>query len=445
MDLEQYLKELFEFLSIPSVSAQSEHKKDIKRAAQFLQGKLSDLNFDAEIMQTAGHPVVYAENLSTGKNKPTVLIYGHYDVQDVGDLSEWTSNPFKPEIRSGNIYARGASDDKGNFYTWVAAIDELNKNGAKLPVNIKFLLEGEEEIASKNLHEFVSENKSLLEADFAAISDTDSLSEEQPLITFGLRGIVYYELRIKTLTKDVHSGTYGGNVLNPINILANIISKIKDDQHKILVPNTYDEVRELDAKTKKFINKLPLDEDIIVQETGANRTAGEQGFSVIERKGMRPSFDVNGIWGGYQGEGPKTIIPQSAGAKLSFRLVADQDAKEFAKGFEKYVEKIIPEGVEYEFIKMGADDPILMDLNNDFFKVAELACKKVFKSDPIYQIVGGSIPVTAIFKEILGLETLLLGYALPDDGHHSPNEKFSIAMFEKGIRTNIEFLKELVK
>jgi acetylornithine deacetylase/succinyl-diaminopimelate desuccinylase-like protein len=445
IDTEKYTKELFKLLSIPSISAQTKHKNDIQNACKWLSKRLKTLKFNTKILPTQGHPVVYGENLNAGDDKPTILIYGHYDVQDPGDPKEWTSNPFKPEVRSGNIYARGASDDKGNFYTWIAAIDTLFNESKSLPVNVKFLIEGEEEVASQNLHEFVSENKSLLEADFVAVSDTDCLSESQPLITYGLRGIVYYEIKVKTLTKDVHSGTYGGNVLNPINVLSSVISKIKDDKHKILIPGAYDNLRKISSSEMKKIEKLPLDEKNVLQETGAYKVVGEKGYSVIERKGTRPTFDVNGIWGGYQEEGPKTIIPSTARAKLSFRLVPNQNADEFSKKFEIYIDNITPEGAKINLELLGADNPIVMNLENDFYKSAEKAIQKIFGTKPIYQLVGGSIPATSIFKEVLGLESLLMGYALPDDAHHSPNEKMSLSMFNKGIETNIEFINDLSK
>lgn len=444
MNIDKYISELFELLSIPSVSAQSEHKKDILSAAKWLRKRLKKLGFKSEILPTAGHPVVYAENLKAGKNKPTVLIYGHYDVQDTGNLKEWKSEPFKPVVKAGNIYARGASDDKGNSYTWIAAIDEFTKSGkSELPVNVKFLFEGEEEIASKSLREFMGENRSLLKADYAIVADTACVSEEQPLIEYGLRGIIYYNVTVKTLTQDVHSGTFGGNVLNPINVLAFIISKVKNDKHRILVPGFYENVRKLPKTEKIAAKKFPLNEKDVIQKTGARMATGEAGYSVVERKGARPSFDVNGVWGGYQGEGPKTVIPQSAGAKFSFRLVANQNAKDITRKFEKYIKQITPKGAEVTLELLGADNPIITDLRSPFIKPAEKALEKVFGKKPLYHLEGGSIPVTAIFKEILGIESLLMGYALPDDAHHGPNEKMSVSMFEKGIRTNIEFLKNL--
>jgi len=439
----RYVKELFELLSIPSISAQTKHKKDMKKACDWLVNKLESNKFKASILPTGGHSVVYAEHLKAGSNKPTLLIYGHYDVQDPEPLDEWTSKPFKPEIRSGNIYARGSTDDKGQLYTWIAAIDELLKNKSKLPVNVKFLIEGEEEVGSKNLDEFVNQNKSLLEADICIVSDTHCISEKQSAITYGLRGIVYFEIIVKTLEKDVHSGIYGGNVLNPINVLSVMISKLKNDQHKILIPEFYENVRILSTSERKQLKTMPFTENEVVEETGAKVCVGEQSYSPQARKSARPTLDANGIWGGYQEEGIKTIIPSCAGAKISMRLVPNQTADEISAKFEKYINKITPRGVEIEVNKLADGEPIIMDRDSKYFRAAEKAYKSVFGTNPQYCLEGGSIPVTATFKTTLGKDTVLMGYGLPDDGAHGPNEKMSLSMFGKGIRTNIEFINNL--
>jgi acetylornithine deacetylase/succinyl-diaminopimelate desuccinylase-like protein len=441
--MDNRLKELFEFLSIPSISAQKEHAADIKKAANWLQKKLTSLSFKSQIMPTPGHPVVYAESLKAGKDKPTILVYGHYDVQSPDPLKEWVTKPFKPEIKSGNIYARGASDDKGQLFTWIAAINTLIKQSGKIPVNVKFLIEGEEEVGSKNLDNFIEQNKSLLEADICVVSDTHCLSETQPMIDYGLRGIVYMEVRLKTLGKDAHSGLYGGNILNPINILAQVIAKLKNEKHKILIPGFYNNVRQLSQKERKGLAKSPLNEKVIMEESGAGVVTGEQEFNVPERAGARPTLDVNGIWGGYQDEGPKTIIPSEAGAKISMRLVPNQNSEDIAQKFEKYIRTITPKGVEVSTELLSTGEPILMNTNSHFFKTCEKAYKKIFGNKPIYALSGGSIPVTAVLKNTLDMDSILMGYGLPDDGLHSPNEKLSLNMFEKGIKTNIEFLKSL--
>ena len=446
MKLDNYLNELFELLSIPSISAQSKHKKDMQKAAGWLQKKFKSLGFDSKVLPTKGHPVVYAEIISPNTNHhtpPTILIYGHYDVQSPDPLEEWTTDPFKPEIRSGNIYGRGTADDKGQLYTWIAAIEEMLSQNKQLQVNIKLLIEGEEEVGSENLDEFVAENKSLLKADICAISDTHALSEAQPMIDYGLRGLVYSQLTIKAFPKDLHSGIYGGNVPNPANILAGIIASLKNSDHKVTIPGFYDNVRKLDQNERDTLARLDFSEKHIRQETGSRVILGEKEFTVHERAGARPTLDVNGIWGGYTGEGPKTIIPQSASAKISMRIVPNQSSKEIFDKFEAYVKKLTPEGVECTVELLSGGEPILIDTSSKYFKSAEKAYQMVFGKKPVYQLSGGSIPVTATFKDILGIDTILMGYGLPDDGLHSPNEKLSVSMFEKGIRTNLEFLKEL--
>lgn len=436
-------KELFELLSIPSISTQSAHKKDIEKAARWLKRKLKRINFKSEVLPTDGHPVVYAENLKAGKNKPTVLIYGHYDVQSPDPLDEWTTKPFKPEIKSGNIYARGVSDDKGQIFTWITAIEKIQKKSSKLPVNIKFLLEGSEEIGSANLDTFVNQNKSLLEADVCTVSDSQCLNENQPVLTYGLRGISYFEINIKTLAKDVHSGIYGGNVLNPVQVLSNVLSKLKDNNHKILIPGFYDNVRKLSKKEEAEISKYPFKEEQIKEETGAQLAVGETSYSIPARAGARPSLDINGIWGGYQEEGVKTIIPAEVSAKVSLRLVPNQTSDEIFKKTEKFIKRLVPQGVEISINNLSEGEPILMNKNSKYFKSARYAFKKVFGNKPIYGLDGASIPATAILKDVLDIDSILMGYGLPDDNLHSPNEKFSIAMFEKGVKTNIEFLKSL--
>lgn len=440
MNKNKYLKELFELLEIPTISAQKKHDPDIKKACIWLKNKLEKLDFAVDIIPTNGHPVVYAENLKA-KGKPTVLIYGHYDVQSPDPLSEWDSDPFKPEVRSGNIYARGVADDKGQFYTWISAIDKLLQSNKSLPVNIKILLEGEEEVGSKNLDDFVENNTSLLKADVCVISDSHSLSENTPLLTYGLKGLTYMELKVKTLARDAHSGLYGGNVLNPAIVLTQIINKLKDENHRILIPGFYEKVRKLDEKERASLNEFPFGEDEIKKETGAITVSGEEDFSVVERAGARPTLDVNGIWSGYTGEGPKTIIPAEASAKISMRLVPYQNDQDIADKFERFVKQITPTGVEVEITRLSGGLPIIMNKNSVYYKAAASAMEKTFGNKPLYELSGGSIPVTATLKNLLGIDSILMGYGLPDDGLHAPNEKMSILMFEKGIATNIEFLQ----
>jgi acetylornithine deacetylase/succinyl-diaminopimelate desuccinylase-like protein len=442
ISLNYHLKNLFELLAIPSISAQKEYKGEMLKAANWIKNKLNSLNFDANILKTSGHPVVYAESLKAGSDKPTLLIYGHYDVQDPGNLLEWSSKPFQPEVRSGNVYARGAADDKGQLYTWISAIEEIGKRKDS-NFNIKFIIEGEEEVGSKNMDDFVGDNLALLKSDICLISDTHCLSEHQPVITAGLRGILYYQLKIKSLNKDVHSGTYGGNVANPANIMASIISKIKDENKKIIVPGFYENVRKLSKREIKRLMEFPFTKKEVTKESGAKNTFGETSYSVQERVSTRPTFDVNGIWSGYLGEGEKTIIPAEAYAKFSMRLVPNQTCDDLAEKFEDYIKSIMPDEVDYELERTSSGEPVLFDTKSKFFKIAEYVYKKTFENKPLYFSWGGSIPVTAIFKKRLGIDSVLMGYGLPDDGLHSPNEKLSLSMFEKGIKTNIKYLKNI--
>jgi acetylornithine deacetylase/succinyl-diaminopimelate desuccinylase-like protein len=433
----KHLDELKELLSIPSISAHSVHKKDMISAAKWLQKKLNSLKFETKILPTGGHPVVFAQ-YTTHNSRPTILIYGHYDVQDPGDLSLWKSDPFKPEIRGGNIYARGAADDKGQLYTWIAALEILQ---GTVPCNIKFMIEGEEEVGSKNLDVFIQKNKKLLKSDICVISDSHCLSETKPVIDYGLRGIVYTEITVKTLERDVHSGIYGGNVLNPAVVLSQIISKLKNENHSVLIPGFYENVRKLKKSERDELKKLPFKDKQVMNETGALVVTGESGYIVHERAGARPTLDVNGIWSGYNGEGEKTIIPAVAKAKVSMRIVPNQTSDEISNKFINYVNTLEPDGVDLKVEVLSTGNPILMDTSSLYFKTAENAYKKVFGKKPLYKLSGGSIPVTSILKKHLGLDSVLMGYGLPDDNLHSPNEKLSLTMFEKGIKTNIEFLK----
>ncbi len=446
MKLEYYIKDLFKLLSIPSISAQKEHKVDILKAANWLQEKISSLGFKSEVLATKGHPVVYAELLSgpnTHYSQPTILIYGHYDVQSEDPLGEWSSEPFKPEIRSGNIYGRGVADDKGQLYTWIAALEELKVSGYKLKVNLKFLIEGEEELGSENLTDFINDNKSLLKADVCVISDSHCLSETQPLIEYGLRGLVYTEVMVAAFPKDIHSGLYGGNVINPIQVLSEMISKLKDENFHILIPEFYENVRKLDRNERQELAKVPFGEKQIIEETGAKVIWGERDYTINERAGARPTLEINGIWGGYQGEGPKTIIPGTATAKISMRIVPHQKPDEIFEKFNNYIKSITPAGVEVECKLLSTSEPVIVNTKSIFFQRANEAYLKTFGNKPIYSLSGGTIGIVADLKNTLNMDSILMGYGLPDDGLHSPNEKISLSMFEKGILTNIEFLKNI--
>lgn len=445
----KHLNQLQDWLKIPSISADPVHKQDIQKAAEWIRDKLTGLGVQAQIESTSGHPVVYGElklisdKLQESSHKvPTILIYGHYDVQSPDPLDQWQSDPFEPTIRDGNLYARGAADDKGQFYTWIAAVEELIKAG-ELGVNLKFLIEGAEEESSVGLPEYIADNKDRLQADICALSDTHCLSPQQPLITYGLRGLCYFEIHVQTLAQDAHSGIYGGNVLNAAQVLAQILAKLKDKDQRISVPHFYDQVRVLDSNEKKELANFPWTAKEIKAEVGAEAVVGEPDTSLAERAGARPALDINGIWSGYQGEGGKTIIPATAGAKVSIRLVPHQDPDEIAKLFTKYVQGLTPKGAQVEVKLLHANKPVLLERGSKYFQAAETAYEKVFGAKPLYELSGGSIGVVVDFKEILGIDSVMMGYGLPDDNLHGPNEKLSIEMFEKGIETNKEFLKLL--
>lgn len=440
-------EDLLKFLRIPTVSAMSEHAEDMQKAAQQLVEKFKSLGFEASLLLSEGHPAVFAQSYkTTGEDAPIVAVYGHYDVQDVGEISDWQSDPFSPTEMNGNLVGRGTADDKCQFWTWIHAAEELLKDNGKLPVNMKFLIEGEEELASKNLPEILQRAKDLLKADIWVVSDSHSLSENEPVLTYGLRGIVYLQLDLKTLAKDAHSGTYGGNAPNAANILVEMLSSLKDpDTQRIEIPGFYDDVREVSDEERERLNKFPFDEKAIKRETGAKFVRGEEEFTPQERAGMRPTLDINGIWGGYQGEGPKTIIPAVASAKFSMRLVPDQKSKSVLEQVTNYLKSITPEGADLTITSLGTGEPFLVDTRSKYFAKARLAMTRAFGNQPLEAMEGGSIPVTGLIKTIFGKDTLLMGYGLPDDGLHAPNEKFSLKMYDNGVRTNIHFLKLLAQ
>lgn len=464
------IEELKEFLRIRSISSEKGFEVEIKEAAGWLEKKLSGLGFEVKVFETSSNPIVLGQILVDEK-LPTVLVYGHYDVQDVGDLDEWESEPFEPEVRRGNLYGRGVSDDKGQLFTWIVAIEELlggeifrlsnseqetrraqdDKSGmkslpdlsskARLPCNVKFVVEGAEEEGSVGFTEFLRKNKNLLKADVCVLSDTHCLSLDQPVITCGLRGLAYFEISVTTLDRDVHSGIYGGNVAGAVETLIDILSRIKGEDGRVNIPNFYTSVRELGKEEKIDLERFPFVKEQIVIETGAREVVGEKTRSIPERAGVRPTFDVHGVWGGYVGEGSKTVIPAMAGAKVSMRLVPDQCASEISQAFTKYVDKLSPEWAEVKIKLLAAAEPVIVDRESEFMRAAEKAYQKVFGKKPLFEYSGGSIGVIVDLKEILGVDSIMMGYGLPDDSLHGPNEKMSLSMFEKGVRTNIEFLR----
>lgn len=438
---EKQLDELFELLKIPSISAQSEHDKDTRAAAEWLRAHFEAIGMEnAQVLETAGHPVVYADWLHA-EDRPTILIYGHYDVQSPDPLDEWESKPFEPELRNGNIYGRGTADDKGQLMTHLKSIEALMAVNEKLPVNVKFLIEGEEEVGGPSLDAFIEENQELLNADVCIISDSHALSPTQPQIVYGLRGLVYTQIDLSIMPKDAHSGEYGGNITNAGNELANIIAKLKNPEtQKILVPGFYENVRELTSEEKNELAEAEFNEESVLEESGVKELVGVEGKSPAERAGAQPTLDVNGMNSGYLGEGPKTIIPAKASAKISMRIVPNQTAEEIEGKFKAFLNEIVPDYIDYEVKTLSTGEPIIMKRDGEYFKKAEIVMEKVFGNPPIYELLGGSIPVTATLKTLLGIDSILMGFGLPDDGLHSPNEKMNLEMFYKGIRCSVEYL-----
>ncbi|HSX39652.1 MAG TPA: dipeptidase, partial [Candidatus Saccharimonadales bacterium] len=421
------------------------HNADTRKCAEWVKNKFEQAGLEnSQILETGGQPIVYADYLHA-EGHPTVLVYGHYDVQSPDPLDEWKSAPFEPEVRDGKLYARGADDNKGQFFAHLKALELLIHTDKRLPVNVKFMVEGEEEIGGVHLDSFIESHLDLLKADVCLISDSHSLSVTQPLINYGLRGLVYTELTLSALDKDVHSGEFGGNVPNVAIELANIISKLKDPvTQKVLVDGFYDNVRQVSHEEMHQLEHSPFTERFVLEETGASRLIGEEGFLPPVRMGARPTLDVNGMSSGYILEGSKTIIPSKAMAKISLRIVPNQTSAEIAEKFTNFVRKIVPRYVNYIDVKiLSTGEPILMDISSHFFKHAETVLEEVFGNKPVYDLSGGSIPVTATLKKLLGIDSILMGFGLPDDGLHSPNEKMDVEMFYKGIKSSTLFFRSL--
>ncbi|MDD5362870.1 MAG: dipeptidase [Ignavibacteria bacterium] len=443
---DRYLKELIEFLSIPSISNDEEKKKDVKDAALWLEKEMKKSGLEnVKVFETAGHPIVYADYLKAGKNKPTVLIYGHYDVQPVDPLELWTDPPFSPVVRDGKIYARGSADDKGQIFMHIKGLEAHLQVSKSLPVNIKVIFEGEEEVGSINLEKFISDQKELLKSDYVVISDTSMYTDNLPSICYGLRGLCFMQVDITGPNRDLHSGSYGGGVENPINALANMITKLKDDKGRILIDGFYDDVLKLTKKEREEFARLPFEEDKYKEDLGVEELYGEEGYTTIERVSARPTLDCNGIWGGYQGQGAKTVLPSLAGAKISMRLVPNQDPAKIAVLFEDYLKKIAPRSVKIKVTSLHGGKPSVTPIDTPAIEAAVTALKKGFGVEPVYFKEGGSIPIVNTFKEELGADSILLGFGLPDDNIHSPNEKFDLSNFYRGISTLAYYYDELSK
>lgn len=431
---QRFLDELFELLRFPSVSADPKYKGDVLKTADYVAGKLKEAGAEkVEVCQTAGYPIVYGEKM-IDSTKPTILVYGHYDVQPPDPLELWKTPPFEPTVRDGKIYARGACDDKGQFYMHVKAFELMMKTNT-LPCNVKFMIEGEEEVGSNNLGIFVKENKERLQADVVLISDTSMISLEHPSLETGLRGLSYLEVEVTGPNRDLHSGVYGGAVANPATILAKLIASLHDENNHIQIPGFYDDVLALSQSERDELNKAPYDEQEYKQDLGVEELWGEKGYTTLERTGTRPTLEVNGIWGGYIGEGAKTVLPSKANAKISMRLVPNQQSDKITKLFTDHFKKIAPKNVKVTVTPHHGGEPVVTPTDSIAYKAAQKAIAESFGKDPIPTRGGGSIPIVALFEKELGIKTVLMGFGLDSDNLHSPNEKYDIANFYKGIET----------
>ena len=431
---QRFLDELFELLRFPSISADQKYKDEMLKTAEFVAEKLKIAGADlVEICPTAGYPIVYGEKI-LDISLPTVLVYGHYDVQPPDPLELWKTPPFEPTIRDQKIYARGACDDKGQFYMHVKAF-ELMISTNTLPCNIKFMIEGEEEVGSNNLGIFVTNNKERLKADVVLISDTSMISLEHPSLETGLRGLSYVEVEVCGPDRDLHSGVYGGAVANPATILAKLIASMHDENNHITIPGFYDDVIELSAIEREMLNKAPYNENEYKIDLKVDELWGEKGYTTLERTGTRPTLEVNGIWGGYIGEGAKTVLPSKAYAKISMRLVPNQHSDKITKLFKDHFEGIAPKSVKVKVTPHHGGEPVVTPTDSIAYKAAQKAILESFGKEPIPTRGGGSIPIVALFEKELGIKTVLMGFGLDSDNLHSPNEKFDIANFYKGIET----------
>ena len=441
---DRFLDELFELIKIPSISAQKEHDSDVRKAAELIKNHLLKLNLDnCEICETQGHPIVYGEKI-IDKNLPTILVYGHYDVQPVDPIELWDQDPFKPYIKNtkihpeGAIFGRGACDDKGQMFMHIKAL-EIMMHQNNLPCNVKFMIEGEEEVGSDNLELFVKNNKEKLANDIILVSDTGMISKTIPSITTGLRGLSYMEVELTGPNRDLHSGHYGGTVANPINVLSKMINSLHDSNNKITIPGFYDNVIEMSSDERKELNKAPFNINEFKESIGLKLEHGELGYTTSERQSIRPALDVNGIWGGYTEEGAKTVLPSKASAKISMRLVPGQNWKRINKLFTEHILNIAPETVSVKVTEHHGGQPYVAPTNTIGFKAASMAYKDVFNLNPIPTRDGGSIPIIALFEQELDSKTILMGFGLDTDAIHSPNEHFGVSNFFNGIETITKF------
>lgn len=437
---DKFLSELFSIIAIPSISAEAKHKPDMIRCAEAIAAELKKSGADiAEVMPTEGNPVVFGSKI-IDPSKPTVLVYAHYDVMPTAPDNLWTSDPFKAEVRDGKIYARGADDDKGQSFMHIKAFEAMVKSN-ELPCNVKFMIEGEEEIGSPNLAAWCEKNKEMLKADVILVSDTSMISLETPTITVGLRGLSYMEVTVKGASHDLHSGLFGGAVANPINVLTKMIASLTDHTGKVTIPGFYDDVRILSEQERIAISKTPFNEQTYKESLKIVDVVGEDGYSTLERTGTRPALDVNGIWGGHTGEGTKTVIASEAKAKISMRLVPNQDHNKIAQLFINHFKTIAPKGVTVEVEYLHGGLPYVSPVTMHAYKAAEKAIETTFGTTPLPFYSGGSIPIISTFEKILGIKSILIGFGLGSDAIHSPNENFPLENFYKGIETIPYFYK----
>lgn len=443
---DNFVSELKEFLKIPSISTNPENKSDVRNCAEYLKKEMENIGLEnVRLYETPGHPIVYGDWLHADKEKPTVLIYGHYDVQPVDPVDLWTDPPFSPVVKGESIYARGAADDKGQVFIHMKSLQSHLKINNSLPVNVKVIIEGEEEIGSVNLDAFIEKNKDLLKCDYVVISDTGMFDKDVPSICYGLRGLAYMQVEVTGPNRDLHSGSFGGAVDNPINALAHIISKLKDDKGKILIDGFYDDVRNLTEKERLEYTKLPFDEKRYKDDLDIDETFGEEGYTTLERASARPTLDCNGIWGGFQGEGAKTVLPSKAGAKISMRLVPDQVPEKIEKLFTDFVKKISPKSVTVEIKSLHGGKGAITPIDSPAMDAAVEAMTKGFGKVPLFTREGGSIPVVSTFQSILNAPAILLGFGLPDENIHSPDEHFNLNNFYRGILSISHYYNELSK
>ena len=439
---DRFERELCELLRIPSVSTNPPGSDDLLRAARWMADRFDKLGFAGEVIETEGHPLVYAESPKV-EGAPTVLVYGHYDVQPVEPLDAWVSPPFEPDQRDGDLYARGASDDKGQVLTHLFGAEALIEAEGGLPLNLKYLIEGEEEVGSGSLTAYIGKESGRLACDCIVVSDGSQFGPGQPAITYGLRGIACFELRLDGPNRDLHSGSFGGSVANPANALTRMLAALLDDNGKVQIPGFYEDISPLSDRERNQFSALPFNEEQYLQQIGVSEADGESGFSTLERRWARPTFDLNGLSSGHQGEGSKTIVPSTASAKLSFRLVPQQSPEKIAKNLEEKLQELCPPGIEMELTPMHASGGMVVPLDSPFVEAAAAALEHAFGRSPVFTREGGSIPVVSTMHEVLEADVLLLGWGQDDDNTHSPNEKFALTDFHRGIRASARLWQEI--